>query len=222
MWNHLKHLPSTFCLLATFCVPINAAEPLDTIASNWAPLAVDPESLDSLLGEVNINGPTVLSQKFTPYRAQGVLEGCGFSYQVLLRDWAYRSNKPTIVYGSIVFYKFPDRVPFLSLRIGLTDIEHRENALWQRESSVSYAYLRHEQDSTAGEEQRVFDGENGTKIFVYPDPDFEKIAWLLVGEFLTIGFNRQPSASDLEFKIPVMFSSVWQDLGGCFRELSEQ
>jgi hypothetical protein len=222
MWSHWKNLFSNVCFLATLCTPINAAESLSSNQDNWAPLDLDPQSLNTLLAEVNLNGPRVLNQEFTPYRAQGVLEGCGFSYEVLLKDWAYRSNQPAIVYGSIVFFKYPDRVPFLSLRIGLKDIEQRENALWQKDSAVNFAYLRHEQESTAGEEQQIVDGENGVKNFAYTDPEFEKMTWLLIGDFLTVGFNRQPSGSDLEFNIPVMFTKVWQELGGCFKELSGQ
>lgn len=200
---------------------INAAEPQDTPPENWVPFDISPTSFDALLGEVNTNGPMLLSQEFTPYRAQGILEGCGFSYQVLIRDWAYRSNQPTVVYGSVVYFKYPDRVPFLSLRIALRDIEQRDGSLWQKNSAVSYAYLRNELDSLAGSEQMVVDGEEEAKNFVYLDQRIEKFNWLLNGDYLTVGFNRQTGNSDLEFKLPIMSTETWQRLGGCFRELSE-
>lgn len=221
MWKRYGILDvGAACIVAAFCRPVGAAESLDTNSGNWDLLELAPESLNVLLGEVNVNGPTLLNQEFTPYRAQGILEGCGFSYQVLLKDWAYRSDLPTIVFGSIVYFMYPERVPFLSLRIGLRDIEQREDQLWQKTASVNYAYLRHEQGSTAGSEQQIVDGEDGAKNFVFVDPELEKMTWLLVGESLKVGFNREPNRSDLEFDIPVMFTEVWQELGGCFRELS--
>lgn len=221
MWKRQRILAvGAACILSALCRPIYAAESLVANLEDWVPLELAPESFNALLGEVNVNGPTLINQEFTPYRAQGVLEGCGFSYQVLLKDWAYRSDLPTVVYGSIAYFLYPDRVPFLSLRIGLRDIEQREDRLWQRNSSVNYAYMRHEQGSTAGSEHQVVDGEEGAKNFVFVDPELEKITWLLAVESLTVGFNREPNRSDLEFDIPVMFTEVWQELGGCFKELS--
>jgi hypothetical protein len=43
---------------------------------------------------------------------------------------------------------------------------------------------------------------------------------ILLGETLTIAFNRQPNSTDLEFGLPLMeHAEAWQDVAGCFREL---
>jgi hypothetical protein len=174
-----------------------------------------------MLGVVNVSGPQVFSLEFTPYRSQGILEGCGYAYEVILRDWAYRSNKPTIAYGSVVAFLYQGKPAALSHRIGLTDIEQRDNALWQRNSSVHYAYLSRGTRSTAGMEHKAFDGEDGVRVFTYVDPQLEMIYWLLLDpDPFTIAFNRTPNATDLEFKIPTrLHLDVWKAFAECLVEL---
>ena len=61
------------------------AEPEDSF-QDWIPLDMDPKALSSMLGAVKIAGPQVIDLSSTPYRSQGVLEGCGYSYEVFLQD----------------------------------------------------------------------------------------------------------------------------------------
>lgn len=222
MLNTLRYCWTVIFILIGVSSSIYAAELQDPPEENWRSLDLNPQSLDYLLGEVNVGGPRLLSQDFTPYRAQGVLEGCGFSFQVLLRDWAYRSNQPTFVYGSVVYFRYPERVPILSLRIALRDVENREGSLWQNNTSVNYAYLRRGRESMAGKEQLIVDGEDNAKSFIYFDPEFDKLQWLMIGDFLNVGFNRQAGGSDLEFDLPIMYTDAWQSMGGCIRELAER
>ncbi|MDG2091087.1 MAG: hypothetical protein P8J61_08330 [Gammaproteobacteria bacterium] len=160
--------------------------------------------------------------EFTPYRSQGVLEGCGYSYFVLVRDWAYRSDQVTAVNGSVVFWDYQDKVPFLAHRIQLRDIEERDGVLWQKDSMPNYAYLRHETESTASEESNIVDFDSGFRTFMYLDPGYEKMGWFLIGDSVTVAFNRIEAGLDIEFSIPVMFSEIWEDLGGCFGSLANQ
>jgi|GEM_PF-2673890 len=221
MINALKCLVLIPFWLGALVSLLQGAESAELDDEGWIPLELDSDTLNTLLSDVTANGPNLMSLEFTPYRSQGRLEGCGYSYQVLLKDWAYRSNQPTTVFGSVVFFAYQDRAPFLSLRIGLTDIEEREGSLWQKNSPPHYAYLRYEEESTAGEEYSVVDGEEGARNFIYLDPEFEKMAWFLIGESITVAFNRVEGGSDLEFTIPIMFTEIWEDLGVCFRDLSQ-
>ncbi len=188
--------------------------------SDWQELQMESAGFELLLKEVIAGGPHLLTLDSTPYRSEGKLEGCGYSYQVLLRDWAYRSNQPTVAYGSVVYFAFPDRSPVFSLRIGLTDIERRGEKLWQRTTSVNYAYLRWGKKTTAGTETSIVDGEDGAKAFSYADPQVEMMEWLALADPLTIAFNREPDSLDVEFDVPIMFSDAWLSVGSCLSELA--
>ena len=110
MINILKYLGLILFWIGVSISPLQAAESSESTADVWIPLELNSDTLNTLLGDVTTNGPLLLSLEFTPYRTQGVLEGCGYSYQVLLKDWAYRSNQPTTVFGSIVFFAYQNRV----------------------------------------------------------------------------------------------------------------
>ena len=87
--------------------PVSAEE-------KWEPAGFDADELSSLLQAVPMEGSLLLELTFTPYRAQGKLYGCGYSFHVLLRDWAYRENQPTVVYGSgQVLEKMATSLPYL-------------------------------------------------------------------------------------------------------------
>jgi hypothetical protein len=190
--------------------------------TKWQSLAIDPMALEFMLQEVTVNGPQLFDLSVTPYRSEGEIEGCGYSFQVLLRDWAYRSNEPTIAYGSIVYWGYPDRQPALTLRIGLIDITRRGDQFLKRNTSVNYAYLRGERQSTAGAESSSFEGEDMVNVFVYLDPELEMLEWLMLEDHLTIGFNREVRRTDLEFNVPVISNDVrLADIVSCFGELLE-
>jgi hypothetical protein len=76
------------------------------IFDDWEPADITPESLNVVLGEVTVNGPLVTQFEFTPYRSGGTLDGCGYSYSVLMKDWAYRSNQPIWISGSRVYFAY--------------------------------------------------------------------------------------------------------------------
>ena len=180
------------------------------------------KDLNVLLGAVSTDGPRVLEFEFTPYRSEGKLEGCGYAFNVLMKDWAYRSNKPVVAYGSIVYF-YTDKLPYLSFRIGLTDIEERENNLWQKNASVHYAYLRFGDKSLAGEEDSTTEGEDRVKVFAYIDSDQEDnlMAWLALPDALSVWFNRKPKSTDLHFELSIMdFNEAWLSHGACYRELA--
>jgi hypothetical protein len=195
------------------------------ISSEWQPFDLPGESLDILMGEVAVNGPRLLKIEYTPQYAQGVLNGCGYTFQTLLGDWAYRSNKPTIVHGSLMHFSYKDQLPYLALRISLTDIEEVEGVLRRKDIPPNYAYLRYTEDSTirpistAGEEYSIAEGELGYRNFIYLDPSYEMMNWFLIGDSMTVAFNRIESGTDLEFSFPIMYTEIWNDLGGCFRDL---
>jgi hypothetical protein len=105
----------------------SASETTGKTNTDWQPVDLETKDFNLLLDAVDVDGPRVLSFEFTPYRTEGKLEGCGYSFEVLLKDWAYRSNQPTIAYGSIVYFGQKNIAPYLSFRLGLVDIEEREN-----------------------------------------------------------------------------------------------
>lgn len=207
-------------LVLYFWMPISAAGTTEKASQDWKQLDIQLAQWKLMLGEVNVSGPQVISLEFTPYRSQGVLEGCGYAYQVLLRDWAYRQNQPTIAYGSIVYFSYRGKVPALVQRIGLTDIEQRGDRLWQRNVSVHYAYLRRGAQPTAGRESSIIDGEDGVRVFTYVDPELEKMVWLFGDDVLTVAFNREADKSDLEFDLSILYSEIAPSLAVCLRELA--
>ena len=200
----------------------SASETTGVTNTDWKPFNMELKDLNSLLGAVTTDGPLVLEFEFTPYRSEGKLEGCGYAFNVLMKDWAYRSNQPVVAYGSIVYF-YMDMVPLLSFRIGLTDIEEREKKLWQRNASVHYAYLRFGDKSLAGEEKSSIDGEDGVKVFTYVDSDTEEnlMGWLVLPDTLSVWFNREPKSTDLHFELSVTdFNEAWLSVGACYRELA--
>jgi len=200
----------------------SASETTKETITDWQPFDMELKDLNSLLGTVTTDGPLVLKFEFTPYRSEGKLQGCGYAFNVLMKDWAYRSNQPVLAYGSIIYF-YTGSVPHLILRIGLTDIEERENKLWQRNASVHYAYLRLGDKSLAGEEDATTDGEDGVKVFAYVDSDPEEnlMAWLALPDTLSVWFNRKPKSTDLHFELSLMdFSEAYLSLGACYRELA--
>lgn len=202
--------------LLTLAVPV-----LTQSQQEWVPFQVDTVVLDTFLKEYDVNGPQIISQEFTPYMSQGVLEGCGFSFNVLIRDWAYRSSQPTFVRGSVVYFKHSNRPNTLSLRIVLDDVENRDGTLWRKSESVNYAYLKNNENETVvGGQYVVTEGENFARSFSYIDQDLEYFDWLLASEFITVGFNREQGATDLQLNLPIMFTTAWKELAGCFREFS--
>ena len=101
--------------------PVSAEE-------KWEPAGFDADELSSLLQAVPMEGSLLLELTFTPYRAQGKLYGCGYSFHVLLRDWAYRENQPTVVYGSVVYFK-DGHFPAISLRLGINDMRVQQGVV---------------------------------------------------------------------------------------------
>ena len=198
-------------LISLLLIPALAfgADSTEQFSFDWVPSEFNAEDFNAVISEIPVNGFQVLQLEFTPYRSQGVLEGCGYSYFVLLRDWAYRSDQVSAVNGSVVFWDYQDRVPFLAHRIQLTDIEERNGELWQKYSMPNYSYLRHETQSTVREESNIIDFDSGFRTFVYLDPEYEKMEWFLVGDGVTIAFNRIDAGFDIEFSIPVISSEIW-------------
>lgn len=190
----------------------------------WQPSDQQPEVLKLLVETIKTNGPQVAEFEFVPYRAEGRLEGCAYHFIVSMLDWAYRSNQPILVFGSIGYFHYANRLPFLGLRIGLVDLEERENQVWKKNASVNYAYLRFGDKSLAGEEDVTTEGEDGVKVFAYTDsedPEESLMAWLAVPETLAVWFNRRPKSADLHFELSVIdFEEAWMSLGGCYRELA--
>ena len=119
-----------------------AEETTEEAPLDWQPLNLTLEAMNVVLGEVTVSGPLVTEFEFTPYRSEGVLEGCGYRYSVLMKDWAYRSSQPIWVSGSIVYFAYKDRRPFLTHKIVIQDIEERDNKLWKKTTPVNFAYLR--------------------------------------------------------------------------------
>lgn len=204
-----------FLTVSQFFSPLAAA----TNSGGWTEVAMDRKALDLMLAEINESGPFTVELESTPYRSEGRLNGCGLSFSILLRDWAYRSNRPTIARGSVVYFVPVDRAPHLSMRIFLVDLERRANSVWKRVSSVHYAYLRRGQESTAQQEDANFEGEHAVRVFVYGDPEVQKLEWLLGDPPLTVNFNRQPGGTDLEFTLPIVLSDSFPDLLACLSEM---
>ena len=94
-YNHIYF----FLLIASFTMQHSNAS--ETDSEKWLPFPIDSKSVDVLLEEVDRNGSHLVSQEFTPYRAEGLLQQCGYTFVILMRDWAYRSNQPIIVDGSL-------------------------------------------------------------------------------------------------------------------------
>jgi hypothetical protein len=213
----VKQLLVPFCMIAL--VSFGVASERHVEGGSWEPFDVPLSEFDVALQGVSSNGPRLISLEFTPYRNRGDLRGCGYAYRVLLRDWAYRANAPTVAYGSVVLFVNPDGAPVLSHRIGLTDIQRSEGRLWQQDSSVSYSYLRWNDLDTIDRERSILDGEGGTRLFSYAEPDVQTLEWLILPDTLTIAFNREPGGTDLEFEVPLMGSDAWLSLAPCVREM---
>ncbi|WP_416140025.1 hypothetical protein ACM26W_06525 [Halomonas sp. HK25] len=186
----------------------------------WEPASFNAKELNSLLEAVPGEGSLLLELRFTPYRAQGKLYGCGYAFHVLLRDWAYRENQPAVVYGSVVYFKEEGRLPALSLRLGINDIRIQQGVVERRDAAVEYAYLRWSEESTAELEPIVVDGERSARSFTYQDPEARLIEALVLADPLTVAFNRKAAGTDLEFELPVMYEDAWMENGVCLRELA--
>lgn len=208
--------------LALITLLASASETTGETNADWKPLDLEAKSVSHLLETVNVDGPQVLTFEFTPYRSEGKLKGCGYAFNILMKDWAYRSNQPIIVYGSIVYFSHDGKAPYLSFRIGLKDVEERENKLWQRNASVNYAYLRFGDKSLAGKEDATTEGEDGVKVLAYVDSGEENLmAWLALPETLSVWFNRESKSTDLHFDLSVMdFKEAWLSQASCYRELA--
>ena len=187
-----------------------------TAAQDWLPFPMDSESLDVILEDVDRNGPRLIKQEFTPYRVEGLLQQCGYYFATLMKDWAYRSDQPIIVDGSLLYQNFPGKVPSLVLRLGVSDIEMRNGSFWQKKVPPNYAYIRYEKLSSAGQEFAI-----GMRNFVYieTETELDPVALLLGRGSLTVGFNRESGGSDLEFEIPISGSEIYVDVAGCITEM---
>ena len=108
----------------------------------------------------------------------------------------------------------------------MTDIEERENKLWQRNASVHYAYLRLGDKSLAGEEDSAIDGEDGVKVFAFadsdPDPEKTLLSYIVPIDTLSVWFNREPNATDLHFDLNLItdFKEAWMSTAPCLREIA--
>ena len=114
---------------------------------------------------------------------------------------------------------FPEKVPGLTLRLGVSDIETRNGSLWQKKTPPNYAYIRYEGQSTAGQELGIVDEELGMRNFVYSETKLDHMALFIAGEALTVGFNRTSGGTDLEFELPIVGSKIYLDVVGCFVEM---
>ena len=152
------------------------------------------------------------------------MEGCGYAFIVLLRDWAYRSNAPIIVYGSLIYQWYEDRMPAILVRLAISDIEERDGSLWLINSPPNYAYLRYGSESNAGKEYGVVDGEQSNRNFLYPDIEniSTNVPWFFSGDKFTVAFNRLDKSSDLEFELPLRESEIFIDLMSCYAEMLQQ
>lgn len=193
--------------------PVSAEE-------KWEPAGFDADELSSLLQAVPMEGSLLLELTFTPYRAQGKLYGCGYSFHVLLRDWAYRENQPTVVYGSVVYFREDGHFPAISLRLGINDMRVQQGVVQRYDASVENAYLRWGEGSTAELKPIVVDGERGARSFTYQDPESHLMEALVLADPLTVAFNRKAAGTDLEFELPVMYEDAWIENGACLRELA--
>ena len=202
----------------------STAETLENTSKDWELTNMTPEALNVVLGEVTVNGPLVMEFEFTPYRSGGTLDACGYSYSVLMKDWAYRSNQPIWVSGSIVYWANSNRRPYLTHKIVIQDIEERDNKVWKKRTPVNFAYLRLGDESLAGEEDSVLELEDGFKNFAYledSNPEKTLMRYLVIPDSLSVWFNRTPKSTDLSFELSfVEHQEAWLSLAACFKEMS--
>jgi hypothetical protein len=209
-------------VLATF--PFARLSASDDTGALQTPLDLDPAVFELLVDDVDENGQRLIRQEFHAYRSQGLLEGCGYAFIVLIRDWAYRSNAPIIIDGSLIYQWYEDRMPAILVRLAISDIEERDGSLWRINSPPNYAYLRYGSESNAGKEYGVVDGEQSNRNFLYPDIEntSTNVPWFFSGDKFTVAFNRLDKSSDLEFELPLRESEIFIDLMSCYAGMLQQ
>ena len=215
-------LASTATQILVFLLVSTSDSEAEAIA-DWQLTNLEPTELSLLYETLSPGNPRVLNFEFIPYRSEGRLEGCGYTFKILMKDQANRSNQPLIAYGSIAYFSNKDRVPYLSLRIGLKDIREHNNRIWERNDAVNYAYLRFGAKSLAGKEYVIASGKDKVRTFKYQDLEQGKLmTWLSIPETLSIWFNRKQNGTELHFDLSVLdYREAWSSQGACYRELTE-
>ena len=201
----MKKLASTATLTLILLLASISETNAKTIA-DWQPTTnLDPAELDLLNETLSSGDPRVLEFKFTPYWSGDRLEGCGYTFRVLMKDRANQSNQPLVAHGSIAYFSTKDSVPYLSFRIGLKDIKQHNNRIWERNAAVHYAYLRFGDKSLKGKEYATASGKNEAVTFKYHDSEKDKlITWISIPETLSIRFNREQNDTELHFDLSVL------------------
>ena len=218
----MKKLASTATLILILSLTSISEINAQTIA-DWQPTTnLDPTELDLLYETLSSGNPRVLEFEFTPYWSGDRLEGCGYTFKVLMKDRANQSHQPLVAHGSISYFSSEDSVPHLSFQIGLKDIKELNNRVWERTAAVHYAYLRFGDKSLAGKEYATASGKNEAVTFKYHDPEKDKLmTWLSIPETLSIRFNRKQNDTELHFDLSVLnHKEAWSDQSSCYRELT--
>lgn len=165
----------------------------------------------------------VLELEFTPYRRAGVLQGCGWTFTAVTRDWAYRENKPVIVVGSLNYFRFPGKEGGLNLKVLLVDVEDRQGVLWRKQGSADFAWVALNETSFAKQTKPLGTHSDGPeRFFSIDDPDLEVLAKFSETIVIDVWFNRKPGGTDLTLRIPVFEEDLKHNLmTPCLMELGK-
>lgn len=218
----MKTFTSSATLFLLMLLLINPETRAQTIA-DWQLIKWNPSELSPLLDALHADQERVIDFEFIPYREEGRLQGCGYTFKVLTFYATGQSSQPLVAHGTIAYFYKKDSVPYLSFQIGLKEVKEHNSRIWARNGPVHYAYLGHGGRSLAGREYATASGTDETRIFKYHDSEEDGLSnWLNVPDTLSIYFKRKNGNNELNFDLSVLdHRDAWMDYGTCYRELTQ-